>query len=160
MQTTKARALINRKFTVPLLRTLSDFPPEYAPSYPTLDTLQVYSLQHLQVPNLDSLPSGKEHVESFDKCTMILTVYNRVESLIDRLTYYDKFDQLGQILVIWNNLEKDPEQSVYSNLSIPVEVLPMRKNSMNNRFYPWPQIRYSCIVNMVRTPAPLATCQS
>lgn len=46
-------------------------------------------------------------------------------------------------------MEITPSQLVFTNYSIPVDILVMKKNSMNNRFYPWPQIKYSCIINMV-----------
>lgn len=80
---------------------------------------------------------------------MIITVYSRVETFTERLDHYHTLDRLGQILVLWNNPDYPPPQLLYTNYSIPVEVLKMDRNSLNNRFYPWPQIQYSCIVNMV-----------
>jgi len=80
---------------------------------------------------------------------MIITVYSRVNTFTERLDHYHTLDRLGQILVLWNNPDFPPPQLLYTNYSIPVEVLKMDRNSLNNRFYPWPKIMYSCIVNMV-----------
>lgn len=65
------------------------------------------------------------------------------------MDYYANFSGIGQILILWNNIDVIPPQLVYTNYSIPVEILRMKKNSLNNRFFPWPQIKYSCIMNMV-----------
>lgn len=84
---------------------------------------------------------------------MIITVYSRTETFTERLDHYHTLDRLGQIIVLWNNPLVTPPEMSFDKYSIPVQVLKMDRNSLNNRFYPWPQIMYSCIVNMVSRAA-------
>lgn len=148
-----ARAAIHAKFKVPLLPRSDDM--SRLQVYPRLSSLDVYSLQHEQRRSIDGLQRGSAQVSTFDKCTLIMPVLSRTGTISQRLDYYHKFDRLGQILVLWNKLDLVPPQLTYDNYSIPVEVVKMKRDSLNNRFYPWPQIKYDCIVNMVRRPFPL-----
>ncbi|GAA6019196.1 hypothetical protein JCM8202_000930 [Rhodotorula sphaerocarpa] len=141
-----ARAAIHAKFKVPLLPRSDDM--SRLQVYPRLSSLDVYSLQHEQRRSIDGLQRGSAQVSTFDKCTLIMPVLSRTGTISQRLDYYHKFDRLGQILVLWNKLDLVPPQLTYDNYSIPVEVVKMKRDSLNNRFYPWPQIKYDCIVNM------------
>ena len=143
-----ARAAIHAKFRVPLLTRTDEV--ARMQTYPKLSNLQVYSLQHERLASLDDLAGGTKQISTFDKCTMIMPVLSRTGTISQRLDYYHKFDRLGQILVLWNKLDVEPPLRSYDNYSIPVEVLKMGRDSLNNRFVPWPQIRYDCVINMVR----------
>lgn len=156
-----ARAAIHAKFRVPLLTRNDEM--ARMQTYPKLSNLQIYSLQHERKDSLDDLPAGSKHVSTFDKCTLIMPVLSRTGTISRRLDYYHTFDRLGQILVLWNKLDVDPPLRHYTNYSIPVEVIKMERDSLNNRFYPWPQIQYDCIINMVCFPSyasrPARTCR-
>lgn len=143
------RKSIHAKFRVPLLPREANFGSLQV--YPPLSSLEVYTMQHQPLEHVNLLPRGTEHVESFDKCTMIMTVYSRVETFLDRIKHYHTLDRLGQILIVWNNVDNPPPAIPTDDYHIPVEILEMDRNSLNNRFYPWPQIKYSCIISMVRS---------
>lgn len=84
---------------------------------------------------------------TFDKCTLILTVYDRYRTINERLEFYQHFEELKAIVIIWNNLEVEiPEDT--QEFKIPVYFLKQTKNSLNNRFFPYPEIKTDCIVNM------------
>lgn len=143
-----AQKIIHAKFRVPLLPREANF--HSLQVYPPLSSLEVYTMQHQALEHVDLFPRGTEHVESFDKCTMIMTVYSRVETFLDRIEHYHTLDRLGQILIVWNNVDYPPPAISSDDYNIPVEILKMERNSLNNRFHPWPQIKYSCVINMVR----------
>jgi hypothetical protein len=145
-----SRTFMHGKFLVPLLKALGDLNGSDYRSTPSLSSLAVYTMQHTQVDALHDLPGGEAYAQQFDKCTLIISAFSRVSTLVDRIHHYAPMSFLGQILVIWNNVETSPP-AVPANLPIPVQILQMRKNSLNNRFYPWPEVAYSCIINMVRS---------
>ncbi|GAA98239.1 glycosyltransferase family 64 protein [Mixia osmundae IAM 14324] len=144
-----AHKLIEAKFTVPLLQDLQDLPYGYEPfATPSLAQLPIYSPQFAQLNSLHDLTGGEDEVSSFDKCTMIMTVYSRNATIIDRLRHYHSLPYLGQIVVIWQNLEAPLPHITESEFNVPIAFLPMQRNSMNNRFVNHPEIKHSCIVNM------------
>ncbi|GAA5852127.1 hypothetical protein JCM8547_000166 [Rhodosporidiobolus lusitaniae] len=140
-----AQKIIHGKFRVPLLLRSDDFSLQM---FPPLSSLDVYTLQHEKIAGIDAIPHGVEHVTSFDKCTLMLTVYSRTTTFTERLDYYQHLDKVGQIVVVWNNLNVPPPQTVFTNYSVPVLVVPQKRNSLNNRFFPHEGIQYSCIINM------------
>lgn len=142
-----ARAAIHAKFKVPLLQREDDM--SRMQTYPRLENLQVLTLQHERRMSIDNLPRGTRDMSTFDKCTLIIPVLSRTGTIHERLDYYHQLERLGQILVLWNKLEVKPPLRAYTNYSVPVEVLRMERDSLNNRFYPWPQIQYDCVINMV-----------
>ncbi|GAA5985543.1 hypothetical protein JCM10908_007019 [Rhodotorula pacifica] len=142
----QARAAIHAKFRVPLLSR--DDEMSRMQVYPKLSALQVYSLQHEKKASIDDLVAGSKQVSTFDRCTLIMPVLSRTGTISQRLDYYHTFDRIGQILVLWNKLDLDPPLRSYDNYSIPVELLKMERDSLNNRFVPWPQIKFDCIINM------------
>ncbi|GAA6057697.1 hypothetical protein NBRC10513_003040 [Rhodotorula toruloides] len=146
---TDERRTIHAKFRVPLLPREADFGSLQV--YPPLSSLEVYTMQHQPLEHVNLFARGTEHVESFDKCTMIMTVYSRVETFRDRIEHYHTLDRLGQILIVWNNVDYPPPAILPDDYAIPVEILEMDRNSLNNRFFPWPQIKYSCVINMARS---------
>ncbi|KAM0790421.1 hypothetical protein ACM66B_003302 [Microbotryomycetes sp. NB124-2] len=142
------RKIIEAKFTVPLLPASADF--EGIQTYPPLSSLVVLSLQDAVVEDLDSLPSGIAFAKSFDKCTLVMPVFSRTRTYMDRVHFYQGLhDRLGQILVLWSKLDVPmPAQTKIDDLPVPLEIVKMDKDSLNNRFFPWPQIKYDCVVQM------------
>ncbi|KAI8911577.1 exostosin [Gorgonomyces haynaldii] len=82
-----------------------------------------------------------------DRCTLILTVYDRYPYMYDRLEFYQHLSLLDKIVIILNYPLVLP-QTILTNYSVPVHILPQEVNSLNNRFYPWPEIETRCIINM------------
>ncbi|KAJ3416794.1 hypothetical protein HDV05_000168 [Chytridiales sp. JEL 0842] len=99
--------------------------------------------------------------ESFDKCTMVMMVYNRTKTIVDRINLYHTHPLLDSIVIVWNNLDVEPplilppQQSRTKkskkeghSFRIPVHIRKSPINSLNNRFIPYPQIKTDCVVNM------------
>ncbi|KAK4049319.1 hypothetical protein OIV83_004256 [Microbotryomycetes sp. JL201] len=142
------RKVIEAKFTVPLLPRSADFTK--LQKYPSLASLRVLTLHDAVVEDIDALPSGTTLVKTFDKCTLIMPVFSRTQTYMDRVAYYQALDdRLGQILILWSKLDEPlPTQTNFQNLAVPVEIVKMTKDSLNNRFFPWPAIKYDCVVQM------------
>lgn len=113
---------------------------------PPVRQLPVYSIYGKQMKEVFLLSSNSVYAKihelrkditpySFDKCTMVITVYDRYKTIHDRLKFYQWLDVLDSIVLIWNNLQADiPDLPSYK---IPVYILKQKANSLNNRFYPW-----------------------
>jgi hypothetical protein len=76
-----------------------------------------------------------------------MTVFSRWQTLGDRLTHYQYLPEASSILVIVNNqnvtLAHLPRADAYA---VNVVYKFMETNSMNNRFFPWPELKYDCIL--------------
>ncbi|KAI8812101.1 glycosyl transferase family 64 domain-containing protein [Cladochytrium replicatum] len=84
-----------------------------------------------------------------DRCTMVLTVFDRISLIQERLQFYHTLKILAAIVVIWNNPKAPPPEDVTSrSYDIPVYFLQQSKNSLNNRFIPQEKIVTDCIINM------------
>ena len=140
------KAPLRAKFNVPLLYNKEIFEQLETPSF---DDLQIYNAYHKKVKSFKELKVSKTKLTSFDKCTMILTVYDRTNTTLDRLAYYQNFTYLSVIIIVWNNVNVQPiTKEQCKKFRIPVHILKMTKNSLNNRFYPHRQIQTDCIINM------------
>jgi hypothetical protein len=71
---------------------------------------------------------------AFDQCTLVLTVYDRYPTLPNRLAHYQFLPDLSSIVVIWNYVNATPLVVRPGQYKVPVHVLRMEVNSMNNRF--------------------------
>lgn len=105
--------------------------------------LQIYNSSHL-LSSVDALP---HEPNKFDKCTMIITVYSRYATIVDRLKHYHTLSCLEAIVVIWNNPKVSPPM-IPAQFRIPVYIIKQAVNSMNNRFKAYDQIKTACVVNM------------
>jgi hypothetical protein len=143
---TNDKGQLRAKFNIPLLYNKEIFEQLETPSF---DDLQIYNAYHKRVKSLNDLKVSRTKLTSFDKCTMILTVYDRTNTTMDRLAYYQNFTYLSAIIVVWNNVDVQPiTEKQLSKFRIPVHVVKMTKNSLNNRFYPHKQIQTDCLINM------------
>lgn len=131
-------------FEVSLLNDSSSQSMSFAA--PSFQDLQVFNAYHEKVVDVSSLQQMKP-VNTFDGCTMVLTVYSRVENFLPRIRYYSQSKSLSRIVVVWNNVDISPPD-IPANLMDKVRLLRMEKNSLNNRFFPWPDIETDCVVNM------------
>lgn len=111
---------------------------------PPVRQLAVFSVYGKLVDEISDLKRGVSP-SSFDKCTMIITVYDRHKTIRDRLKFYQWLEVLESIVVVWNNLQVPlPDLPSYK---IPVYIIKQKANSLNNRFYPW----VSCVSNTLST---------
>lgn len=91
---------------------------------------------------------GTLDTSEYGTCTMILTVYNRYTTFIDRIRFFETLLVLHSIVVIWNAVEHEIPDLSGQIFRIPVIILPQASNSLNNRFFPHQQIETDCIINM------------
>ncbi|TPX76977.1 hypothetical protein CcCBS67573_g01750 [Chytriomyces confervae] len=101
-----------------------------------------------------------EAVASFDTCTMVMQVYSRTSTFLDRLASYHTLPFLSSIIIVWNNLNtrppahiNHPESTSYKpnapTFAIPIHFLQQPQNSMNNRFKPFKELGASqCVIAM------------
>ncbi|KAL6055864.1 hypothetical protein QOT17_016487 [Balamuthia mandrillaris] len=108
---------------------------------------------------MSALPSDANPI----RCMLVMPVFSRVDTFIDRLQHYTGIrDVIDQILIVWNNLDQPPPlnsssiiiTSSNSTLSfifngVPVTIKRMPRNSLNNRFLPFDELQnYDCILHM------------
>ncbi|KAL6076826.1 EXTL3, alpha-1,4-N-acetylglucosaminyltransferase, glycosyltransferase family 64 protein [Balamuthia mandrillaris] len=139
-------SVVVARLNVPLVREQSEMAKCL---WPPLHQLPVFDWQFRRVSNLEALPSPSS-VTTFDGCTMIMTVFSRVATFQDRLRHFSKYPHLvSQIIIVWNNVEQAPPWEGNSlAFGLPVVIKRMAKNSMNNRFIPFPEILYDCVIHM------------
>jgi hypothetical protein len=88
--------------------------------------------------------------DSYDKCTLIITVFERHKQITSRLAFYHTLELLSSIVVIWNNPKVPvPVIDHLLDYQVPVHILPQSVNSLNNRFQPNELISTDCVINMV-----------
>ncbi|KAI9364524.1 glycosyl transferase family 64 domain-containing protein [Zopfochytrium polystomum] len=100
---------------------------------------------------------------AFDKCTLMIQVYDRTKTILERLKFYHTFHLLDSIVVVWNNLNATPpvistapwskksgskREPSKNQFYIPIHFLRQKKNSINNRYIPFPEIKTDCIISM------------
>ncbi|KAJ3111822.1 Exostoses (Multiple)-like 3 [Physocladia obscura] len=78
-----------------------------------------------------------------------MQVYSRTSTILDRLIYYQTLLYLSSIIVVWNNPTVAPPIIPASHLlPVPIQILIQPRNSMNNRFLPFPSQKTSCTIAM------------
>ena len=93
--------------------------------------------------------------EVMDRCTMVITVFDRHEDVLNHLAFYHTSLNLRSIVVVWNAVEHTPPTIQPDTFWTPVDILRQEVNSMNNRFRPLTAHGHvlsnapsDCIVNM------------
>ncbi|KAJ3091777.1 Exostoses (Multiple)-like 3 [Quaeritorhiza haematococci] len=115
---------------------------------PPMDELLVFNAKFKRLDNYTVMRVGVD-VTTFDKCTLILTVFDRYKTITDRLDWYHNLRILDAIVVIWNNIDVEPPVIPAKKYKVPVRILKQSVNSLNNRFRPYPDaIKTDCIINM------------
>lgn len=116
---------------------------------PELDQLQVYDMYHNQVSSLQALNAAslKHPVDTFDKCTLITQVHDKLDSLHERISYYQNITGVDSVVVVVNEPATQTNLLLNSYM-VPVHVVRPETNSRNNRFYPWPEIQTDCVVSI------------
>eukprot|EP01147_Barroeca_monosierra_P004131 gene4131-65_t len=115
----------------------------------TLSELAVYNARRSYLHNEPHRLFARD-TELFDRCTMIITVYDRYKDIVNRLLFYHSSMNLRNIIIVWNAVSIPPPDIPDQHFRIPILVVPQTRNSMNNRFYPPQNIASisDCIVNM------------
>ncbi|KAI8615052.1 exostosin [Chytriomyces sp. MP71] len=99
----------------------------------------------------------------FDKCTLIMNVYDRTSSLLDRIRHYHTFAKLDSIIIVWNHQTLKPPQWIFRDavrnngsnvdvvsgeLNVPLHILLQSNSSLNNRYIPFREIHTDCVISM------------
>ncbi|KAJ3266705.1 Exostoses (Multiple)-like 3 [Chytriomyces hyalinus] len=125
--------------------------------FPPLESLKSFDAYKRQTTLTLSLG---EAVASFDVCTMVMQVYSRTSTFLDRLAHYHTLPFLSSIIIVWNNLNtpppahiNHPESNTFKpnapTFAIPIHILQQPQNSMNNRFKPFKELGGSqCVIAM------------
>ncbi|KAF7492105.1 Exostosin-2 [Sarcoptes scabiei] len=82
--------------------------------------------------------------------TAVILTYNRLESLTQVIVSVSRVSSCSKILIIWNNqaLEPPPIEFWSKYTKIPLQVIRMRKNLLNNRFLPFDSIETEAIFSI------------
>ncbi|KAJ3231758.1 Exostoses (Multiple)-like 3 [Chytriomyces hyalinus] len=153
------RTLLYSNYITPLV-TMNSQPYSSTPPlspFPSLEKLRSFDACKRETKITLSL--GKA-VTSFDTCTMVMQVYSRTSTFLDRLAHYHTLPFLSSIIIVWNNLNTPPPAHInHPNSSnfkpnaptftIPIHILQQPQNSMNNRFKPFKELGTSqCVIAM------------
>ncbi|KAJ3230595.1 Exostoses (Multiple)-like 3 [Chytriomyces hyalinus] len=134
-------------------------------AFPPLSEMEVYNAYFQRVDSVEKLTNLPSNPAAFDKCTMIMNAYDRVDTLINRLRHYETLAKLDRIIVVWNHQTLEPpfrvsqphlnNISYVSNTSIPeeqfkvpVHIIRQLNSSLNNRFLPFKEIQTDCVIAM------------
>ncbi|KAI9322982.1 glycosyl transferase family 64 domain-containing protein [Obelidium mucronatum] len=118
------------------------------PYISSLSTLPAYDMYFQKLGDGQARTLG-DSVQSFDGCSMIMQVYSRASTILDRLKYYHTMPLLTSMIIVWNNLNATPPHINHPltppssrnlkspTFAIPIHILKQPFNSMNNRFLPF-----------------------
>ncbi|KAJ3099914.1 hypothetical protein HDU96_010532 [Phlyctochytrium bullatum] len=133
---------------------------------PPLRTLEVFSHTFEPEVNVSSLLTNARP-RAFDKCTMVMPVYSRHATILDRLEHYHTHPLIDSIILVWNNPSVAPpniapyikhrkraeqfkrkKKGKVNVFFVPIHVKVQPFNSMNNRYLPFPEIATDCVMSM------------
>ncbi|KAL4218501.1 Exostoses (Multiple)-like 3 [Mactra antiquata] len=98
--------------------------------------------------------SGNEFSEAIggnhprEQFTMVMLTYERSDVLIKAITRLKGLPYLNKVIVVWNNPSVPSENLGWPDIGVPVVVVKMSKNSLNNRFLPFEAIETECILSI------------
>eukprot|EP00049_Salpingoeca_infusionum_P009649 m.164093 g.164093 ORF g.164093 m.164093 type:complete len:883 (+) comp14394_c0_seq2:164-2812(+) len=84
----------------------------------------------------------------FRRCTLVITVYSRADSVMDTLAHYDTNVCLAAIVLVWNAVAVSPPTIPPNLFRTPVSIVTPARNSLNNRFNLAEYTHTDCIINM------------
>ena len=130
--------------TIPQRRNRVDQEPHQQPVQNTSNAEKSDAGSAEKMSDLVPVPHYARRREELvrDKYTIIIQTYKRKNILKEVLKHYCRAPRVDQILVVWNNVG----EAVPSNLSgfackHRLIFIPQKRNSIRNRFKPFPQIR-------------------
>jgi hypothetical protein len=130
----------------------------------TVTTTASPSLLHvvaLGTPLFDLIPSYDASLKLHDggppiavdagdigSCTLVMTVFDRRDQMLDRLMWYQPLLCLRSIVVVWNAVEFEPPVIDNAAFRVPVVVEQHAVNSLNNRWRPRRSVNTECVINV------------
>lgn len=98
--------------------------------------------------------AGKEFSEALggnlvrEQFTIVMLTYKREQVLINALQRLKGLPFLNRVIVVWNNPTPPSALIRWPEIGVPVKVLKMEKNSLNNRFLPFSSIETEAILSI------------
>lgn len=99
--------------------------------------------------------SGMEFSQSLggdypnEQFTIVLLTYERVPLLMRTLERLKGLAYLNKVLIVWNGVNQKPrEDLVWPDIGVPIVLVKVEKNSLNNRFLPYDAIETDAIFSM------------
>lgn len=84
-----------------------------------------------------------------EQFTMVVLTYDRTELLLKTLNRFKGMAYLNKILVVWNGVRrKPPSDLLWPDVGVPIDVVRVSKNSLNNRFVPYDAIETDAILSI------------
>lgn len=84
-----------------------------------------------------------------EQFTIVLLTYERNALLMKTLERFKSLPYLNKIIVVWNSLEHAPSASmVWPDVGVPIAIVKVDKNSLNNRFLPYDSIETDAILSI------------
>ncbi|XP_037081023.1 exostosin-3-like [Pollicipes pollicipes] len=153
-----------RNFTTPRLDTYARWNLFLAPHrlYPAVPYGDVLPAEAKFVgPRLGFRPvasgeggSGKEFSEALggnsphEQFTVVMLTYRREQVLMSALGHLYGLPYLNKVVVVWNAPESPSDTLQWPSVGVPVEVVTVGKNSLNNRFLPFENIETDAILSI------------
>jgi hypothetical protein len=81
-------------------------------------------------------------------CTLVMTVFDRRDQMVDRLMWYQPLLCLRAIVVVWNAVGFEPPAIDNAAFRVPVVVERQAVNSLNNRWRPRRSVNTECVINV------------
>ena len=75
-----------------------------------------------------------------------MLTYDRNEVLIESLKRLDQLPFLNKVIVVWNNPEFPDNHLEWPDIGVEIVVIKTRKNSLNNRFFPYKEIETDAVL--------------
>ncbi|XP_043213542.1 exostosin-3-like isoform X1 [Amphibalanus amphitrite] len=164
IETPHASAAYQRNLTTPRLDSYARWNLFLAPHrlYPAVPYGDVLPAEAKFVgPRLGFRPvaageggSGKEFSESLggnsphEQFTVVMLTYRREQVLLSALGHLYGLPYLNKVVVVWNTPEPPADTLQWPNVGVPVEVVRVGKNSLNNRFLPFDAIETDAVLSI------------
>lgn len=84
-----------------------------------------------------------------EQFTIVLLTFERKSILMKTLERMKGLAYLNKILVIWNGIHHRPSKDIiWPDVGVPLEVVKVNRNSLNNRFLPYDSIETDAILSL------------
>ncbi|XP_065189355.1 exostosin-like 3 [Sycon ciliatum] len=84
-----------------------------------------------------------------ERFTVVLLTYRRELVLYNALQRLVNLPRLDKVIVVWNDDQNGPSEEVsWPELQVPLEVVKVKRNSLNNRFLPLDNIQTAAVLSL------------
>lgn len=84
-----------------------------------------------------------------EQFTIVLLTYERKVLLMRTLERLKGMAYLNKVIVVWNGINQKPSiDMIWPNIGVPIEIVRVEQNSLNNRFLPFDLIETDAIFSM------------